>query len=331
MSVGIKYFGASVPRTEDLRLLRGHARYVDDITLLGLLHATIVRSPHAHARIRRIDREAARSHPGVAGVFCFDDLSDWMQPMPISGAAPSLDARLGIREKSTPQYPLAQDVVRYAGEPVAIIVARSRAEAEDAADLMEIDYEPLPVVIDTEAAVSPDSPCVYPEWGDNVTLSFSHRLGDADAAIADADVVVRETFKVQRYSGTPVECRGMVAEPHPVEPRLTIWNATQFPHFVQRALVSVLGWPAHRIRVVAPDVGGGFGVKASSYPEDILIPLAAVRLGRPVKWIEDRREHFMASIHSREQVHDIEIAAMQDGRIVAIRDRFLVDQGAYNP
>ncbi|WP_179137842.1 xanthine dehydrogenase family protein molybdopterin-binding subunit [Candidatus Entotheonella palauensis] len=332
MPVGAKYFGASVPRTEDPRLLRGHARYVDDITLPGLLHATIVRSPHAHARIRGIDRHAAQAHPGVARVFCFNDLSDWMQPMPISGAAPpSLDTRLGIRERPTPQYPLARDIVRYAGEPVAVIVARSRAEAEDAADLMEIDYDPLPAVIDTQAAVNPDSPCVYPDWGDNVTLSFSHRLGDPDAAMAAADVVVRETFRVQRYSGTPVECRGMVVEPHPVEQRLTIWNATQFPHFVQRALVSVLGWPAHRIRVVAPDVGGGFGVKASSYPEDILIPLAAMLLGRPVKWIEDRREHFMASIHSREQVHDIEIAAMRDGRIVAIRDRFLVDQGAYNP
>ena len=330
--MGVKYFGASVPRTEDPRLLRGQARFVDDITLPGLLHATIVRSPHAHARIRGIDSQAARAHPGVAGVFCFDDLREWMQPMPISGAAPPpLAARLNIRERPTPQYPLAEDVVRYAGEPVAVIVARSRAEAEDAADLMAIDYEPLPAVVDTEGAVQPDSPCVYPTWSDNVNLSFSHRLGDPDAAIAAADVVVRETFRVQRYSGAPVECRGMVAEPHPVEQRLTIWNATQFPHFVQRALVAVLGWPAHRIRVAAPDVGGGFGVKASSYPEDMLIPLVSLLLKRPVKWIEDRREHFMASIHSREQVHDIEIAAMRDGRIVAIRDRFLVDQGAYNP
>ena len=330
--MGTRYFGASVARREDPRLLRGAARYVDDIRLPGMLHAAVVRSPHAHARIDAIRLEAARALPGIAGVFQFADLADWMQPMPTAGGAPpALEARLHIEAKATPQYPLARDVVRYVGEPIAVVVARSRAEAEDGADLVEVDYDPLPVVIDTETAADPASPRVYPEWDDNIAVRFTHRLGDADAAIEAADVVVRERFRVHRYTGTPIECRGMVVQPHPIDRRLTLWDSTQFPHFVQNALVRVLGWPANRIRVVAPDVGGGFGVKANLYPEDILIPLIALQLGRPVKWIEDRREHLMAAIHSREQVHDIEIAAMRDGRIVAVRDRFLVDQGAYNP
>jgi carbon-monoxide dehydrogenase large subunit len=255
-----------------------------------------------------------------------------MKPMPSAGAAPpALKARLDLSTRDTPQYPLAHHTVRYVGEPVAVVVARSRAEAEDAAELIEIDYDPLPAVVDTVAAAAQDAPKLYPDWQDNIALRFTHSIGDAEAAIQEADVVVRERFRVHRYTGAPLECRGIVVEPHAVDNRLTMWSATQFPHFIQSALVPVLGWPAHRIRVVAPDVGGGFGVKASMYPEEILVPLIAVQLGKPIKWIEDRREHFMASIHSREQVHDIEIAAMRDGRIVAVRDRFLLDQGAYNP
>ncbi len=330
--MGTRYFGASVTRMEDQRLLRDNARYVDDITLPGLLHATIVRSVHAHARITAIDVEAAQALPGVAGVFQFSDLAAWMKPMPTSGGAPpALEARLDLTQRPTPQYPLARDTVRYVGEPVAVVVARSRAEAEDAAERVDVAYDPLPAVIDTETAATPGTARVYPDWDDNMALRFTHRIGDAEAAMQAADVVVRERFRMHRYSGVPLECRGLVVEPHPVENRLTMWDATQFPHFVQNALINVLGWPAHRIRVVASDGGGGFGVKASSYPEEILIPLVAVQLGKPVKWIEDRREHFMASIHSREQVHHIEIAAMRDGRIVAVRDRILVDQGAYNP
>jgi carbon-monoxide dehydrogenase large subunit len=330
--VGVRYFGASVTRREDPRLLRGSGRYVDDLKLPGLLHATLVRSPHARARIRSVSVERARSHPGSAGVFRFEDLAAWMRPMPTAGAAPpALEKRLGISSRRTPQYPLARDVVRYVGEPVAVVVAGSRAEAEDIAELVEIDYEPLLAVVDTEAALAPDAPRLYPEFDDNAVLRFTHRVGDADAAIASADLVISERFRMHRYTGAPIECRGIVVEPQAVDQRLTMWSATQFPHFIQNALVEVLGWPANRIRVVAPDVGGGFGVKASMYPEEILLPLIALQLDKPVKWIEDRREHFMASIHSREQVHYIDIAAKRDGTIVAVRDRLLVDQGAYNP
>lgn len=330
--MGVKYFGASVSRREDPRLLRGKARYVDDIKLPGLLHATLVRSPHPHARIKAIHVEAARAWPGVAGVFRHQDVADWMKPMPTAGAAPpKLLGRLDLTVHETPQYPLARDTVRYVGEPVAIVVARSRAEAEDAAERVEVEYELLPIVIDTEAAAEPGAPRLFADLADNVALHFQHAVGDADAAIASADVVVSERFRVQRYTGAPIECRGLVAEPHAVDDRLTMWVATQFPHTLRGALVDALGWPANRIRVVAPEIGGGFGVKASLYGEEVLVPLVAVLLRRPVKWIEDRREHFMASIHSREQVHHIDIAAMRDGRIVAVRDRLLVDQGAYSP
>ncbi len=326
-----RYFGTSVSRREDPRLLRGHARYVDDIKLPGLLHAHFVRSLHAHARLVAVRVEAARAQPGVAEVFRFADLADWLKPMPTIGAPPpALEARIDFSAYATPQYPLAHDRVRYVGEPIAVVVARSRAEAEDAAEFIEMDYEPLPAVVDTDAALAPGAPRLFPDVADNVALRFTHAIGDTEAALQAADVVVRERFRVHRYTGTPLECRGMVVEPHPVEPRLTMWDATQFPHVVQKALIEVLGWPAHRIRVVAPDVGGGFGVKAMVYPEEMLVPLVAVQLGKPVKWIEDRREHLLAAIQSREQVHDIDIAAMHDGRIVAVRDRFRVDMGAYN-
>ena len=225
------------------------------------------------------------------------------------------------------------DIVRkqhdLVGEKLLAIYAQ-QIPLGDAADQVEVQYEPLPVVVDTEAALAPDAPRLFEDLASNVVLRFTHTVGDAEAAMQAADVVVRERFRVHRYTGTPLEGRGVVVEPHAVEPRLTMWDSTQFPHFVRSALVRVLGWPAHRIRVVAPDVGGGFGVKAIVYPEEILLPLVAVQLGTPVKWIEDRHEHLLATLHSREQVHDIEIAARRDGLIVALRDRFLVDMGAYN-
>ncbi|MEE8292414.1 MAG: molybdopterin cofactor-binding domain-containing protein, partial [Candidatus Tectomicrobia bacterium] len=232
-----RYFGASVPRREDPRLLRGQARYVDDIKLPGLLHATIVRSMHAHARIPAVQVEAARLMPGVVGVFGFADLARWMQPIPPFGEAPPpLDTRIGLSTLETPRYPLARDKVRYVGEPIASVVARSRAQAEDAAEQVEVSYEPLAAVVDTEAAVDPEAPRLFEALDSNVVLSFTHTVGNAEAAIQAADVVVRERFRVHRYTGTPLEGRGIVVEPHPVEPRLTMWDSTQLPHVVQSAL-----------------------------------------------------------------------------------------------
>src|SRR5262245_23836215 len=200
ISVGTQYFGATVARVEDPRLLRGDGRFVDDIKLPGLLHAVLVRSPHAHARMRAVHLEAARSHAGVAGVFGFEDLAPWMKPMPSAGMPPpALEARLRPLLRATPQLPLARDRVRYVGEPVAIVVARNRAEAEDAAELVDVEYEPLPAIVDTEAAASPEAVRLFPDWDDNVAVRFTHAIGDADAAIRTAEVVVRERFRVHRY------------------------------------------------------------------------------------------------------------------------------------
>ncbi len=329
--MGAKYFGASVVRKEDPRLLRGEGRYVDDVKLPGLLHAAFLRSPHAHARIRAIRAGGAGALPGVVRVFTFEDLARWMKPLPLFGAIPpGLRARVDVRMKQVPQLALCRDVVRYVGEIVAMVVAESRAVAEDACDLVEVDYEPLPAVVDMLAGCEAGAPLIHAEWGENTAVHFATGFGDAEAAFREADVRVEERFHVQRYVGMPLETRGVVAQWDPRDGSLTTWNATQVVHFVQQGLTSALGLPPHKIRVIAPDVGGGFGTKANGYPEDLLIPVAAIVCRRPVKWTEDRREHMMASAHARDQVHDIAIAARRDGTMLAVRDRIWVDLGAYN-
>ncbi|MBI2466767.1 MAG: xanthine dehydrogenase family protein [Candidatus Rokubacteria bacterium] len=331
--MGARYFGAVVRRREDPRLLTGRGRYVDDIALRGMAHVAFLRSPHAHARIRRIDTEAARRLAGVVAVFTHADLGEraTVPPLESEVAPPRLAAQIAFTVKQASPDLLCRDRVHYVGEAVAAVVAESRALAEDAVDLIEVDYEPLPAVVDCEAALALDAPRLHPEWGDNVAVHFAHAVGDPDAAFRIADLIVRERFRVQRHVGMPLEPRGIVAEPAAREGALTVWNSHQIPHFVQAALTEVLQVPAHRVRVVAPDVGGGFGTKAVVYPEDILVPLLALRLGRPLKWIEDRREHMQSAAHARDQLHDIEIAARRDGVILGIRDRILLDQGACNP
>jgi carbon-monoxide dehydrogenase large subunit len=329
--MGGKYVGAEVRRKEDPRLLAGRGQFVDDLAPAGCLHAVVLRSLHAHARIKAIRAEAARRHPAVFAVFTFDDLTDRLKPLPTAGVAPpALQARVGFQVRSAAQYPLARGVVRYFGEPVAILVADSRYAAEDALALIEVDYEPLPVIATVEAGLGARAPRIHPEWPDNVAVAFSVRLGDPDGVFKTAPVVVKERLSMQRYCGMPLEPRGILAVPGPRE-GLTVWSSTQVPHGLQRALTDVLGLPAHQVRVIAPDVGGGFGTKVSIYPEDVLVPLLAQRLRRPVKWVETRREHLASATHSREQAHDVEIAATADGTILALRDRFLLDQGAYNP
>ena len=329
--MGAKYFGASVKRKEDPRYLRGEGRFVDDIKLPGMLHAAFVRSPHAHARIAAIRTDAARRLPGVAHVFTFADLERWMKPLPLFGAIPpGLAAHVTVRMKQPHQLAMCRDEARHVGEIVAMVVAGSRAVAEDGCELVEVDYEPLPVLADVEAAARPDAPVLYPDWGDNVALSFKTGFGDVAAAFRQADARVRERFVIPRYVGMPIETRGVVARWDPRDGALTTWNGTQVVHFVQQGLAAALGLPLHQIRVIAPDVGGGFGTKANGYPEDLLIPAAAIAARRPVKWTEDRREHMMGSAHARAQVHDIEIAARRDGTMLAVRDRIWVDLGAYN-
>ena len=329
--MGAKYFGASVPRKEDPRYLRGEGRFVDDLLLPGMLHAAFVRSPHAHARITRLAADAARRVPGVAHVFTFAELERWMKPMPLFGAVPpGLAARVDVTMKVVAQLAMCRDVVRHVGEIVAMVLADSRAVADDAAELVEVEYEPLPVLSDPIAAGEPGAPVLYPAWGDNVAVHFTTGFGDADGAFRAADVRVRQRFDIQRYVGMPIETRGVVAQWDARDGALTTWNTTQVVHFVQQGLVAALGLPAHKIRVIAPDVGGGFGTKANGYPEDLLVPAAAIASRRPVKWMETRREHMVGSAHARGQIHDIEIAARRDGTMLAVRDRIWVDLGAYN-
>src|SRR2546422_796541 len=324
--MGAKYFGAAVRRREDPRFLRGEGRYVDDVTLPGMLHAAFLRAPHAHARLARVDTVAAKALAGVAAVFTFDDLARWMKPLPLFGAPPpGLAAAITFDVRQASQWALCRDRARYVGEAVAMVVAESRAQAEDAVHRIEVDWEPLPPAVDMVEPGEPGGPLVHPEWGTNVALSFAHSIGDPDAAFARADGVVSETFRVQRYVGMPLECRGVVARWDRRDGTLTTWNSTQVPHFVQQGLTGVLGLPPHKIRVIAPDLGGGFGTKASAYAEDVLVPLAARALGRPVKWIESRQEHMMSAAHARHQTHRISLAAHKDGTILAVRDRIWLD------
>jgi aerobic carbon-monoxide dehydrogenase large subunit len=327
-----RYVGAVVRRREDPRLLTGRGQYVDDIPVAGVLHAALVRSTHAHARLVRVELGRARRHPGVVAAFAFADLAAELAPLPSAGTPPAaLAARVRFQLRTAPQYPLAATRVRYAGEPVAVLVGEDPAAAQDALPLVEVAYEPLPAVMNVERGLEEDAPLIHPDWDDNVAVKFTVRAGEPEQAFADAPVRVRLTLRVPRSAGMPLEPRGVLAVPERRDGGVTVWASTQVPHLLQRALADVLGLPAHRVRVVAPDVGGGFGTKCSVYPEDVLIPIVAARLGRPVKWIESRREHLQSATHSREQVHEAEIAASADGTILAFRDRLTLDQGAYNP
>src|SRR5713101_5154394 len=329
--MGAKYFGAAVKRREDPRFLRGDGRFIDDVALPGMFHAAFLRSPHAHAVVKTIHTAAAAAAPGVARVFTFGDLDRWMKPLPLFGAVPAgLAAVVKFDLRQAPQWALCRERARYVGEIVAMVLAESRAAAEDAVDLIEVDWEPLPPVVDMVRAGEPGGPLVHQEWGTNVGVGFSHSIGDADGAFARADVTVSETFHIQRYVGMPLEGRGVVAAWDRRDGTLTTWNSTQVSHFVQQGLTTALGLPPHKIRVIAPDLGGGFGTKASGYPEDALVPIAAMALGRPVKWIENRREHMSGAAHARHQIHAISLAATRDGAILAVRDRIWLDLGAYN-
>jgi carbon-monoxide dehydrogenase large subunit len=329
--MGAKYFGAAVKRREDPRFLLGQGRFIDDVIVPGMLHAAFLRSPHAHARIVRINTAAAASAPGVVRVLSFQDLERWMKPLPLFGAVPpGLAAVVKFDIRQAPQWALCRDRVRYVGEIVAMVVADSPERAEDAVDLIEVEWDLLPPVVDMTRAVEPGAPLIHPEWGSNVGIGFTHSIGDAENAFAQADATVAETFHIQRYVGMPLEGRGVVATWDRRDGTMTTWNSTQVSHFVQQGLTGALGLPPHKIRVIAPDLGGGFGTKASGYAEDALVPIASVALGRPVKWIESRREHMSGAAHARHQVHAISLAARRDGTILAVRDRIWLDLGAYN-
>jgi aerobic carbon-monoxide dehydrogenase large subunit len=329
--MGAKFFGAAVKRREDPRFLRGEGRFVDDVTVPGMLHAAFLRSPHAHARIVTIHAAVAASAPGVVRVLTFKDLERWMKPLPLFGAVPpGLAAVVKFDIRQAPQWALCRDRARHVGEIVAMVVADSPERAEDAVDLIEVEWDPLPAVVDMMRAAEPGAPLIHQDWGSNIGIGFTHAIGNVDRAFARADATVSETFHIQRYVGMPLETRGVVARWDRRDGTMTTWNSTQVSHFVQQGLTGALGLPPHKIRVIAPDLGGGFGTKASGYAEDALIPIASVALGRPVKWIESRREHMSGAAHARHQVHTISLAAARDGTILGVRDRIWLDLGAYN-
>ncbi len=318
--------GRPVPRIEDPALLRGRGRFVDDLRFPGLLHASFVRSGEAHARIRGIDAAAALAAPGVRAVLALDDLRPHVTRTTMPLAQPSA----AIRHVLDPPI-LADGEVRYVGEPVAVALADSPYRAEDAAALVAVEYEPLPAAVDCRRALAEDAPAAHCGLPDNLVASLALAYGDCGRAFAAAAHVVRASMHQNKGLGHAIECRGVLARPDPHDGRLTVWSGTQMPHRAHAVLADLLGCSEDELRVIAPDVGGGFGPKFVFYPEEAAIPVAARILGAPVKWIEDRREHFTATTQERDQFWDMEMALDADGRMLGVRGALVHDHGAYTP
>src|SRR5438067_867696 len=323
----IPFVGRALPRRAERRLLTGRGQFIADLDLPHMLHAVFVRSPVAHARIGSVHLAQALAAPGVVCTMTGADLLALLPPVPDTQLSlPSKWTTLVQHKFINPQQPLlAHDKVRHVGEAVAVIVAESRYAAEDAAQLVELDLDPLPAVVDPEAALAPGATIVHDRFATNLIGGFTIGKGTIEAALARSPHRLQRRFHHHRYAAVPMECRGVVGLHDPRTDAVRIWSATQVVHWVRREAAAVLQLPVARIRCVALDVGGGFGVKGHVYPEDLLIPFLARRLGRPVRWIEDRREHLLCSCHSRDQIHDVEVAFDDEGRILALRDDFIVD------
>lgn len=316
--------GLSLPRLEDPALLTGAGRFVDDIQFPGMLHAAFLRSPHAHARILRIDASAARAMPGVHAVYAHADIRPHLTADRLVVALPSKAFRQQLDRPV-----LAMDEVTYVGEPVLAVVADSRYLAEDALAAVEVDYEVLDAVVDCEAGIAPDAPRAHLGAPHNIVAEFDMKFGDVAQAFASAAHVFREKLWQSRGGSHSIECRGNVAQYDPVDDILSMWSSTQTPHSAMRLLAELLGREESRVRVQTPDVGGGFGPKLVFYSEELMVALAAILLRRPVKWIESRHEHFVSTTQERDQLWDMEIATDPEGRIRGLRGRMLHDHGAY--
>ena len=317
-----RYVSQSIKRTEDPPLLMGRAQFMGDLRLPGLLAVKFLRSPHAHARVLTIDTRAARALPGVEAVLTGRDLTSSTRPIRavMSGA--------GYKESGWP--PLAVDKVRFAGEPVAVVVASDQYCAEDALEAIEVTYDPLPAVIDAEAAMKPGAPLLHEEMGDNVIFHTRFSNGDVAQALASADIRLSETFRHARCSSSPMEPRGVMASVDPIDGTLTVWASTQSPHLMRSGLAEALKIADSRIRILCPSVGGGFGPKMHLYPEDIVVAELARRLRRPVRWLEDRRENLLSSAQARDHVNHVEIGARRDGTLLVIKSTLVCDSGAYS-
>ena len=318
-----RLFGSGIRRREDPRLITGQASYTDDIKLTGMVHAAILRSPHAHARIRSIDTDAAKQAPGVLAVYTGADTEGVLNPMPCAWVIPDSDVKV------VAYPPIAKDIVRYVGDAVAVVVAEDRYQAEDALELINVDYEPLPAVVNPEAALQPGAPQLHEDAPNNQAFHWVAAGGDTDAAFADAEVVVKDTILQQRLIPNAMEPRSAIASYMSSMGELTIWNTTQNPHIARFITCLVTGIPEHKIRVIAPEVGGGFGSKIAVYPWEMIASFCAMQLGRPVKWTETRSENFMATTHGRDHVEYVEMSATREGKITGVRSVVYAGMGAY--
>jgi len=324
-----RHLGSRVARNEDARLLTGRALFVDDVQLPAMLHVAFLRSDRAHGRLRSIDVGRARRRPGVVAVCTAVDLGDYWQPGPLLVPPPPVP---GMTFHPCTQVPLARDKVRYAGEPLAMVVAESRYLAEDALADIAVRIDPLPAVVDLEAALRSDAPRLHEHLPSNVAAHVHQRKGDYAVARTTADLVVARRFRYDRGAAAAIENRAVAAAWDPRSEQLTVWDTTQAPIPIRNGLARMLGLAESQVQVIAPFVGGGFGPKIMMfYPEEVLVPWAARALGRPVKWTEDRLENFVATTQERSQIHDAEIALDRDGRILGVKDVFLHDTGAYDP
>ena len=304
--------GASVKRKEDPRLIVGEGQYTDDVQLSGMVHMAVLRSPHAHAQILRVDASKALEHPDVLIVLTGSEAKEhWKEKFPLVGV------REGMRTKT--RWPLAVDVVKYVGEPVAVVAAAASGVARDALDLIDVDYRPLTPVTDMEIAAEAGSPLVHDDLGTNVAINTSRTGGDPDRAFQEADGVASLRLSEPRLVPNPMEPRAVIASYERGTGNMTMWLSTQGPHLEREIISDVLGFPEHKLRIIAIDVGGGFGCKVDSYSETVIAPLLAMLLNRPVKWAEDRQEHFLSTIHGRGEAQYIDAAYSNDGTLMGLR------------
>ncbi|HEX2111256.1 MAG TPA: molybdopterin cofactor-binding domain-containing protein [Gaiellaceae bacterium] len=327
-----RYVGGGVLRKEDPELLTGQARFIDDIALPGMLWVGVVRSPFAHARINGVDGSRALELPGVVAVLSGEELAgDWEAGLPCAWpiATRSWPTPTDEDPRMPDHWPVAHDKARFVGDPVAVVVADSRAHAKDALEAVDVDYEPLEPVLDVEQALGGDAPRCHEDLGDNRCYTWTLENGEVERVFSEAPVVVKERYRHPRLIPNAIEPRGVVVQPAPAQGEFTMWSATQIPHIAKVTLSLTTGIPESKLRVIAPDVGGGFGSKLNVYAEEAVCLAVARRLGLPVKWIEERSENYLGTIHGRGVVQDMELAATEEGKVVGVRARVLADFGAY--
>lgn len=329
----VVYVGQNVKRKEDYRLLTGTGRFVGDIRLDKMAEVAILRSTYAHARIKSIDTSKAKAYEGVIDVITAVDLEGVVKPFPEFvefTIPPNLAEEIQPIIKKNPEPMLAKDKVTFIGQAVAIVIAENRYIAEDAIALIKVDYEPLSVLTDPYEAIKDSAPVIHQDLENNIQSHFEVNVGSMEDTFKHADHTIKTRIKTPRMTGNPLETRGVLAEYDPRSQQLNVWSSTQVPYMVRSYLSKLVGLVENNIRVIAPDVGGGFGPKCAVYPEEIVIPYLAIKYKRPIKWIEDRLEHMQSTRHSRDQVHDVEVAFTNDGTILGLKDHFLLDNGAHN-